>query len=139
MPGAVRRDGLTAARFLLATGLVVSAGLLSVVGGWWGLALGAAQAALAVAALFRPQSPSPLAGAMLSLVPAPLEAARHWIARLPVGCRCARLPHPPPGLVSVTGLMVVLDVSLLALTAWMTATKRNAEAKRNAEVGTSSP
>ncbi len=136
VPGADRRQGLTAGRLLLATGLLISAALLSFVGGGWGLAFGASQAALGVAALLRPRSPLPLAGALLLLVPAPLAAIRHWTARLPGACRCARLPKPPPGLVSLTGLAVTLDLALLGLALWLAA----ADSKhRHAEVVRSSP
>jgi hypothetical protein len=124
---------VTAARLLLATGLIVSAAVVSAIGGWWGWAIGAAQLALGAAIVAWPASPAPAAAAVLVLIPAPLAAIRHWTARLPGGCRCAVLSHPPPGLVSLTGLVVALDVLLLALALWLTATNRKAQ------VGKSSP
>jgi hypothetical protein len=60
----------------------------------------------------------------LFLVPGPLGAARHWSAHLPGACHCARLPQPPPGLISLTGLFVALDVALLALALGLTAGHR---------------
>jgi len=124
---------VTAARLLLATGLAISAALVSAVGGWWGIAIGVTQAALALAVFLRPQSHGAQAGSILTLIPAPLAAARHWTARLPGMCHCSRLPHPPPGLVSLTGLVVALDLALIGLALWLTA------ANRQAEMGKSSP
>jgi hypothetical protein len=112
---------------LLATGLVASAALICLVGGGWGYAIGAVQAALAVAIVVRRGSLVPVATAVAALAPPPLAATRHWTARLPGACRCARLPHPPPGLVSVTGLAVALDLALLGLTLWLMATNRTPE------------
>ena len=122
-----------AIRFLVAPGLVVSAVVVAALGGWWGVAIGAVQAAAGVALFLRPRSPGPRAAAGLALVAPPVAAIRHWTARLPGVCRCARLPHPPPGLVSLTGLAVALDVGLLGLALWRTA------AHRQAEMGKSSP
>ncbi|MDQ1394720.1 MAG: hypothetical protein QOF30_3697 [Acidimicrobiaceae bacterium] len=118
---------------ILATGLVVSAIVVSAIGGWWGWAIGAAQVAIGAAVVARPASPAPAAAAILVLIPAPLGATRHWTAHLPGGCGCAALSHPPPGLVSLTGLVVTLDVLLLVLALWLTATNRRAR------VGKSSP
>ena len=118
---------VTAARLLLATGLGVSAVLVSAIGGWWGLAMGTVQGALALAIFLRSRSSGVQAGAVLALVPPPLAAVRHWTARLPGVCRCARLPHPPPGLVSVTGLVVALDVVLIGLALWLAAANRQSE------------
>jgi hypothetical protein len=126
VPGTDRPAGRPATR-LLATGLLLSAGLLTALGGWAGLAIGVAQAVVAVALLLRPSTAGPLAGAILLLVPAPLAAVRHWTARLPGACRCVRLPHPPPGLVSLTGLVVALDLLLLGLAMWLTAAHRQRE------------
>ncbi len=117
---------------LLAAGLLVSAALLAAVGGWWGVALGAAQAAVGGAIAVRPDAIGGRAAACLLCVPAPFAAIRHWTARLPGACRCARLPQPPPGLVSWIGLAVALDLVLLGATLWVTARCR-------AEVGKSSP
>jgi hypothetical protein len=133
VPGAARRPAVTAARLLLATGLIVSAVMVSAIGGWWGWAIGAAQLALGVAIVARPAPPAPAAAAVLVLIPAPVAATRHWTAHLPGGCRCAALAHPPPGLVSLTGVAVALDVALLALSLWLTATNLKAQ------VGKSSP
>jgi hypothetical protein len=112
------------ARLLLAGGLIVSAGLVWTVGGAWGYVIGAIQLALGVAVIVRPNARGPLAGAMISLVPAPLAAVRHWTAQLPATCHCARLPHPPPALVSVTGLAVAFDLALLGYALWLTASPR---------------
>jgi hypothetical protein len=109
---------------LLALGLMVSAGLVAAVGGAWGYVIAALQVALGGALLVRPQARGPIAGAMISLVPAPLAAIRHWSAGLPGTCKCARLPHPPPGLVSLTGLAVAVDLSLLGYALWLTAARR---------------
>jgi hypothetical protein len=133
VPGVVRREVVTAARLVLATGLIVSAVVVSVVGGWWGWSIGAAQLALGIAVVAWPTSPAPAAVAVVVLIPAPLAAIRHWTAHLPGGCRCAALSHQPPGLVSLIGVAVALDVSLLTLTLWLTATNRKAR------VGNSSP
>lgn len=130
--GAVGGPHVRAARLLVATGLVVSAALLSVVGGGWGAVIGAVQAALGAALVLWPHSSAPLGGAVLAVAPVPLAAARHWTAGLPGACRCARLPHPPPPLVSLTGLAVTLDIVLLALILWLAA------ALRHGKVGKSS-
>ncbi len=126
-------------RLLLATGLAVSAGLVIVAGagsggGGWAIGIGGGQAALAGALLLRPRSTGPLAGAVLFLIPAPLAAVRHWSARLPGACQCARLPQPAPGLVSLTGLVVVIDLALLGLTLRLAATRRRLAAIPPAEV-----
>lgn len=123
----------TVGRAVLGLGLLASAALMAALGGWSGAILGAAQAGLAVTVAVRLRSPRPAAWAVLVLIPAPLAAARHWTARLPGGCRCARLPHPPPGLVSVTGLAVLLDLGLLGLALALTA------AHLRPKVGKSSP
>jgi hypothetical protein len=113
---AVRRNS---SRVILASGLCVSAALVAAQGGWPALVLAAAQLALAGAIVVRWTSPWPPAWAVLALVVAPVEAVRHWTARLPGACPCARLPHPPPGLWSLTGLAVLVDVGLLALALWL--------------------
>jgi hypothetical protein len=122
---------LTIARLGLATGLLLSAALLIAIGGWWGLVIGVAQGALGIAAFARPGARAPLAGAVVALVPAPLAATRHWTARLPGSCSCARLPHPPPGLVSATGLVVAFDLALLGLALWQAAAIRRAEVEKS--------
>jgi hypothetical protein len=111
----------TVGRAVLATGLVASAGLSAIVGSWSGTLLAAAQVGLAAVVALRLGSPRPAAWAVLVLIPGPLAAARHWTADLPGACRCARLPHPPPGLVSLTGLTVALDLVLLGLALVLTA------------------
>jgi hypothetical protein len=118
---------VTTARLLLATGLFISATLVAAVGSWWGWGIGALQGAIGVAVVCWPRSPRPVAAAVLALVPPVLAAVRHWTARLPGACACARLPHPPPALVSVTGLVVAIDGLLVGLTLWLLATTRGAE------------
>ena len=124
MPGAVGREGPRSARLLLAPGLIVSAALVAAVGGGWGYVIAAIQVALGAAIFLKPQSRGPIAGAMISLVPAPLAAIRHWTAGLPDTCKCARLPHPPPALVSLTGLAVAANLVLLGYALWLTAARR---------------
>jgi hypothetical protein len=123
----------TVGRAVLGLGLVASAALMAALGGWPGAILGAVQAVLAMVVAVRLRSPRPAAWAVLVLIPAPLAAGRHWTADLPGACRCARLPHPPPGLVSVTGLAVLLDLGLLGLALALTA------AHLRPKVGKSSP
>jgi hypothetical protein len=120
----VRHERPPSARLLLAPGLIVSAGLVLAVGGVWGYVIGAVQLVLGVALFLRPRSQGAIIGATLSLVPAPWAAIRHWTAGLPGACRCARLPHPPPGLASVTGLAVLVQVALLGYAVWFTAAHR---------------
>jgi len=120
-------------RAVLAIGLIACAGLMAMVGGWSGAVLGAVQAGVGAAVALRLGSPRPAAWAVLVLVPGPLAAARHWTAQLPGACQCARLPHPPPGLVSMTGLGVALDLVLLSLALALTA------ADLRPKVGKSSP
>jgi hypothetical protein len=132
VPGTVRRDGLTVARALLALGLIVSGIVVAAIGGWTGLVLGAGQVAMGTAALLWPRSSGPLGGALLFLVPVPLEAARRWTNRLPLTCPCVRSAHPP-ALVSVTGLAVVLDLALIAVLL------HQAARQRRGAVGRSSP
>ena len=121
------------ARVALVAGLTASAALVALVGGGFGIAIGAAQAVVAVWLLARPAAPGPVGAAVLTLVPAPMSAAWHWTARLPGACPCARLPKPPPGLVSVTGLTVALDAALVGWAIWL------AVSYRQAEVGKSPP
>jgi hypothetical protein len=118
---------LSAGRLTLALGLLVSAGLLAAGGDWWGLAIGTSQVGLAAAIALRPSSPWPPAWTVLAALPAPVAAARHWAAHLPGACKCARLPHPPPGLVSLTGLAVAVDIGLLAVALAVTAASRTAK------------
>jgi hypothetical protein len=127
VPGAVGREGPRSARLLLAPGLIVSAALVAAVGGGWGYGIAAVQLALGATLLVRPQWRGPIAGAMISLVPAPLAAIRHWTAGLPGSCKCARLPHPPPALVSVTGVAVAFDLVLLGYALWLTAARGHLE------------
>jgi hypothetical protein len=111
----IRPNGLTVG---LASGLTVSALLLAARGGWPGAVIGAAQLAAAVALLLRPVRPTgkgTLAVAALALVPAPVLALRHWTAGLPLVCQCSGPAKPAPGLLSLTGLAVAIDLALLVL------------------------
>lgn len=114
------------ARVALAAGLTASAALVALVGGAFGVAIGTAQAAVAVWLVLRPAAPGPVGAAVLTLAPVPLTAAWHWTARLPGACPCARIPKPP-GLVSVTGLTVALDAALVGLAMWLVVSYRHAE------------
>lgn len=116
-----------AARVALAAGLTASAALVALVGGGVAIAIGTAQAVVAGWLLARPAAPGPVGAAVLTLVTAPISATWHWTARLPGACPCARLPKPPPGLVSVTGLTVALDAALVVLAIWLAASYRQAE------------
>lgn len=130
MPGAVRREGLTVARALLPLGLMVSGVVVAAIGGWSGAVLGAGQVAMGAAALLWPLSGGPLGGALLFLIPVPLEAARRWTNRLPLTCPCVRSAHPP-ALMSTTGLAVTLDLALIALLMHQAARKRRAAVGRS--------
>lgn len=112
---------------MLATGLLASAGLVAAVGGRWGVAVALAQMAVAAAIATHLLSPWPPAWAILATLPAPIAAARHWTAGLPGACQCTRLPHPPPGLISLTGLAVLVDVGLLVAALVVTNAARTAE------------
>jgi hypothetical protein len=132
VPGA---DGqrLTRGGGALAGGLLVSAVFLTAVGGWSGLGLGVAQVGLGAAIVLRPRSPWPPAWSIPALLPGPFAATVHWTAHLPGGCGCARLAHPPPGLVSLTGAAVALDIALLGLAVGVTAANRRAEVGKSSQ------
>jgi len=103
---------------VLAAGLTLSAVMLAIVGGVPGLVVGGVQLVTAVALILRPPQAGTLAVAALALVPAPLAAFRRWTARTPVGCTCLGPPGHTPGFVSLTGLVVLLDLGLVGLAAW---------------------
>lgn len=120
------RNPTAVGRGLLAGGLSILAGLLAAIGSWPGLAFALAQLGIAVAVVLRWRSMWPPAWAVLVLIPPPLAAARHWTVRLPGACQCARLAHPPPALVSLTGLAVLIDLALFALALALTVANRRA-------------
>jgi hypothetical protein len=101
----------------LAAGLILSAGLLVAIGGAVGVTLATVQLVATIAVVRRPGQPGPLAAAGLTLAVAPVGAVIHWLAQSPVGCPCQRVAHAP-GLVSLTGLVVLTDLCLLGLAVW---------------------
>jgi hypothetical protein len=117
----------------LAGGLLISAVLLAAVGGWSGTGLGVVQVGLGAAIVLRPTSPWPPAWSILAVLPGPFAAIVHWTARLPGGCGCARLAHPPPALLSLTGAAVAFDIALLALAVGLTAANRRAEVGKSSQ------
>lgn len=123
MLGKATRHRLALGRGMLATGLVISAGLLAAVGGWSGLVLALLQLAVAAAVTVRWNSVWPPAWAILALLPGPVAAVRHWTVQLPGACQCARMAHPP-ALVSLAGLAVLVDVALLGLASAVTLANR---------------
>lgn len=121
---------MTPARLALVVGLLVSGGLLAIIGGWSGLLFGVVQVVCAAAVVRRPASRGPLVGALVTVFLPPVAAIRHWTARLPGACPCARLPHPP-ALVSWTGLAVLLDIGLVGLAILLAAASRRADMRQS--------
>lgn len=92
--------------------------------------MGAAQLAVAASLAVRPAEMATLALAAVVLVPAPLLALRLWTSRLPLMCRCAAPTKGAPGLFSLTGVVVALDIGLLVLaTGPVLARRRHARAR----------
>lgn len=121
---------MTPTRSALAAGLLVSGALLAILGGWSGVAFAVLQAGCAVALVRWPASPGPVGGALVAVFLPPVAAIRHWTARLPGACPCARLPHPP-ALVSWTGLVVLLDIVMLALAIFLATAHRRVDMRQS--------
>ncbi len=103
---------------VLPIGLTVSAVLVGVIAGWPGLIVAGMQLIAAIGLMIRPAQAGVLAVAAVILFLTPVAALRTWLAKSPLGCSCFGAPAHPPGLVSLTGLVVLTNLGLVGLAAW---------------------